>query len=180
MIKNLTAVFISYMFLFACINTTQEKKKGLDEILIPQKFEKYKSYIDDARFKIYLKMGMQKVPIKDTILYRDSMLLGEMNLTPVRCQEFIIPEYTGLLVEFTFRYNGNDVFYNNSPFFSSSIFYRNKNIHDWFFAYGELSLISYDYPREIDTLSILEYLDKGGKLNIWFTKMIRDSIVNRR
>lgn len=171
------ALIITVLFA-ACVSTPKEHGEGIPAI--PLRFEKYRSYVEDAKFKVYLKMGMQMVAVNDVIHRRDSMLLGEMSLEFAGCRELTDPEYKGLLVEFLFTYNNGSVFYNNSPLFVNGVFYRNKKIDDWCFAYGELSVISYEYPRQIDTAGVLRYLGKGGKLNAWFANAIKDSLLTKK
>lgn len=168
------------VFVLSCNNLLKEQQKKEYDITVPSEFEKYKQYIDDARFKIYLKMGMQNVAVKDAIHHRDSMLLGEMDLTHVSCRKLTVPMNTGLLVEFGFSYNDSVIFYNNSPSFVSGVFYRDMNIHDWFFGYGELNVIDYHRSSQIDTPGVLKYIAKGGDLNSWFKKRIEDSLLRKK
>lgn len=176
MIKIIVYTLFFTLLNFSCKNSEQRNGiKHIDFVIKPE-FKKYERYIEDARFKVYLKMGTKKGAIKDKILHIDSMYLGAMDLSLLSCEQ----KYNGLMVDFIFKYGDSSLYYDNSPSATSSVFYRNENINDWFFAYGDLHLIYFDSPNQIDTIQVLQRLNKRDFLNPWFKKRLEDSILNRK
>ena len=175
-IKIILYTLVCIVFNFSCKNSAERNRIKRNDFEIKPEFKKYAHYIEDARFKVYLKMGAKKVEIKKTGMHADSMYLGEMNLALFNCEQ----KHNGIIIDFIFKYGDSSIYYDNSPLATGSVFYRNGNINDWFFAYGDLRMINFDSPDKIDTMLVLYRLNKRDFLNPWFKKRLEDSIKNRR
>lgn len=174
--KNIVCTLFFILFNFSCKNSVERNRIKPNDFEIKSEFKQYERFIEDARFKVYLKMGAKKTAIKDPGIHTDSMYLGEMNLTLFSCER----KYDGLMVNFIFKYGDSGIYYDNSPSATASVFYRNGNINDWFFAYGDLHMIYFDSIDKIDTVQVLQRLNKRDSLNPWFKKRLEDRLLNRR
>ncbi|WP_133054837.1 hypothetical protein [Niastella populi] len=177
--KDIIKIIVLVLFFafcnFYCKNSGKGNAIKNDDFVIKPELKKFERFIEDARFKIYLKMGARKVAIEDKTKLTDSMYLGSMNLALYACEQ----KYNGLMVDFMFEYGDSAAYADNSPDATGSVFYKNVNIDDWHFAYGDLRMIYFDLPNQIDTTVIIQMLNNGEIINPWFKKKLEDSIVKK-
>jgi hypothetical protein len=60
------------------------------------------------------------------------------------------------------------------------MYFRNNSLKDYFFVFGDLSVVFFDKPIKIDTAKLISYYNSGKQLNSWFKKKFEDSILNRK
>lgn len=169
----------------SCNNVSIPKDSKKDSITSWQHLnpecEMYAPYIEYARYLVYLKMAAQPVTSEvPPYALKDSLYYGMYNLKFLRCQE----KHGGLWLDFHFM-NGNkpvlmlgNLAQKNE--YTCSVYFRNNSLRDYFFVFGDLSLVFLDKLKKIDTPRLVKYYNSGKFLNEWFKKKFEDSILNKK
>ena len=183
--KGIIIYMIGVVLIMSCKNVSKPIDTKKDSIAswlyIKPEHKKYAPYISYARYLIYLKMAAEPIATEaPPYALSERLYYGMYNLKLVGCQE----KQSGLWLDFSFLNGdkqmlmlGKEAEKNN---YTCSVCFWNKNLKDYYFAYGDLNIIFFDRPSKIDTAKLLKYYNSGKYLNEWFKKKLEDSILSKK
>lgn len=138
-------------------------------------------YIEDAKFKVYLKMCASPVlyynkPLHSYML-NDTLLYGTLDLELSSCDTVM----GGLAVHFTFRQGDKKFLISavNLPAikeYVSGVFYKGKALDKYSYIKDN---IYYDEPFKIDTALAINFYNSNKNINPWFRKQMHDRLITK-